>query len=134
MLIPANGSVGANDGALLSNDREMVVLFTWDGAATTVKDVDYVTWGTNFDNNSRADKTGVAGYQADTARNAQKPASLVLTDGGVGNVSIERCGIDNGETLSGGNGITGHDETSEDLGASFASQNTPSPGTKNACL
>jgi hypothetical protein len=30
--------------------------------------------------------------------------------------------------------MTGHDETSEDMGTSFKSQPSPTPGTKNACL
>jgi hypothetical protein len=134
MLIPPNGSVGDQDGQMLSNEREMVVLFTWDGSSPTVQDVDYVTWGTGFDDNTRIDKTGVSGYQPDTARGAQKPVLLGLVDGGTGNISIERCGIEDGETLSGGNGLTGHDETSEDFGTSFASQSAPSPGQKNSCL
>jgi hypothetical protein len=134
MLIPPNGSVGDKDGQLISNEREMVVLFTWNGSSATVQDVDYVVWGTAFDENTRIDKTGVAGYQPDTARNAQKPADLGLVEGGTGNLSLERCGIEDGETLSGGNGLTGHDETSEDFGVSFSSQSNPSPGQKNSCL
>jgi hypothetical protein len=134
MLIPTNGSVGDQEGQLISNDREMIVLFTWDGSATTVRDVDYVVWGTGFDDNTRIDKTTVSGYQPDTQRSAQKPAALGLVDGGTGNVSIERCAIETGEKLDSGNGLTGHDETSEDFGASFSSQFTPSPGTKNSCL
>jgi hypothetical protein len=137
MTIPKNGSVGNKSGSLISNDREMIVLFSWDGSASTVKDVDYVTWqaaGATFDDNTRIDKTSVSGYQADTARASQKPAvpSAAADAGAV--VAIERCGIENGETLSGGNGITGHDETSEDMGASFQPDSTPSPGTKNGCL
>ncbi len=66
MTIPTNGSVGSSAGALISNEREMIVLFSWDGSASTVKDVDYVTWGTTFDANTRIDKTGQAGYQNDT--------------------------------------------------------------------
>ncbi len=140
MAIPPNGSLGDQFGKLLSNSREMVVLFTWDGSASTVKDVDYVTWGSDFDDNSRADKTGVAGYQPDTARASQKPASTGFVadggapDGGGSNLSIERCAIEPGEKLSGGNGLTGHDETSEDLTTSFVATQNPTPGAKSVCL
>lgn len=134
MTIPANGSVGDKAGTLLTNDREMVVLFRWDGAATKVEDVDYVTWGTNFDDNTRIDKSGVAGYKPDTARTAQKPANPGMAGDGGASLAIERCALDKSEKLSGGNGVTGHDETSEDLGSSFKSTAAPSPGTKNTCL
>ncbi|MBK7580433.1 MAG: lamin tail domain-containing protein [Myxococcales bacterium] len=134
MLIPTNGSVGSQVGALISNDREMIVLFSWDGSASTVKDVDYVTWGTQFDANTRVDKTGVSGYQADTAAASQKPANQGVAGDGGASLAIERCKIESGEKTSGGNGISGHDETSEDMGASFKSQSAPSPGTKNSCL
>ena len=129
MLAPANGGIGDKSGTLLSNDREMVVLFHWDGVANVLEDVDYLTWGTMFDDNTRADKTGLAGYQPDTARASQKPAGAPPV-----NESTERCQADAAETLTDGNGITGHDETSEDLGTAFVPQATPNPGTKPACL
>jgi hypothetical protein len=115
----------------LSNDREMLVLFTWDGNTThTLKDVDYVTWGAMYDTGAtRVDKSAVSGYQPDTAEGSQKPAPAPALFH-----SIERCAKDSGEKLSGGNGLTGHDETSEDMGASFVDQPTPTPGVKNACL
>jgi hypothetical protein len=134
MLIPPNGSVGANAGALLSNDREMIVVFSWDGSAATVEDVDYVTWGTNFDDNTRLDKTGVAGYQPDTARSLQKSATQGVAGDGGATLAIERCSAEAAETQSGGNDLTGHDETSEDMTSAFVSQASPSPGTKNSCL
>jgi hypothetical protein len=132
MIAPTNGGIGDKSGSLLSNDREMVILFHWNGTVNTpVEDVDYVTWGTVFDDNTRVDKTGVAGYKADTARASQKSAVAPPAS-----ESIERCGpmLEQGEKLSGGNGITGHDETSEALDANFKPQMTPTPGVKNACL
>ncbi len=128
MNAPSEGSIGTVAG--LSNAREMVVLFRWDGdAAHLVEDVDYVTWGPDFDDNTRADKTGKATYKADTARASQKAAVAPKAT-----ESIERCGLETGEKLSGGNGLTGHDETSEDLAATFTVQAAPSPGAKNGCL
>ena len=130
MVAPALGGIGDKAGNLLSNDREMVVLFRWDGKSSTVEDIDYLTWGTAFEDATRADKTTVPGYAPDTPRAQQKPASAAPQG-----MSIERCNADEpGEKTSGGNGITGHDETSEDFGAAFAKPSTPSPGLKNACL
>ena len=45
-----------------------------------------------------------------------------------------RNSADEGTEATPGNGLTGHDETSEDMSASFKSAATPSPGTKNSCL
>lgn len=128
MLSTETGSITAMSN--LSNMREMLVLFTWSGdTADTLKDLDYVTWGATFEAGTRVDKTGVAGYQPDTAPDLQKGATAPSPT-----QSIERCSLETGEKTSGGNGITGHDETSEDLAASFKSTATPSPGKKNDCL
>jgi hypothetical protein len=129
VMIPTEaGSIA--DTSNLSNAREMVVLFNWDGTAGhNLKDVDYLTWGAMFEAGSRADKTGVGSYLADTAPANQKPAAAPTNF-----QSIERCAIETGEKLTGGNGISGHDETSEDLTSSFVVQTTPTPGVKNACL
>ena len=142
MIVPANGTVGSDVGKLLSNEREMVVLFAWDGSSAAVKDVDYVTWGDQFIDASRVDKTGVSGYQNDTARGSQTGADATFElEGGAPEAgpsaarSIERCdATEPGEVLSGGNGITGHDETSENFASSFSKQEVPTPGVKNGCL
>lgn len=128
MLTTEATSITAMSG--LSDAREMLVLFEWNGVPNTaLKDVDYVTWGATFEAGTRVDKTAVAGYKPDTAPASQlgavEPAPLQ---------SIERCSIEPGEKLTGGNGITGHDETSENFGKSFVLQPKPSPGVKNTCL
>lgn len=139
MLVPPNGTLGNKAGYLLSNDREMVILFKWDGSAATVQDIDYVTWGSEFEDATRVDKTGVSGYQGDTARASQKGAGTgfvpdaSVPDGGA-HLSIERCAIETGEKLSGGNGISGHDETSEDFATVFKGTQSPTPGIKGTCL
>jgi hypothetical protein len=127
LLETEDGSI--TDASNLSNSREMLVLFTWSGnTAEPLQDVDYVTWGMDFEDGTRADKTGVAGYQADTA-----PANQVGAPAPMATASIERCGPEVGETQMGGNGITGQDETSEDMSASFAVEAAPTPGVANVC-
>lgn len=130
MRVPANGSVGATFGSLITNSREMVILFRWSGStAAPVFDVDYVTWGPTFGDDTRVDKTGITGYLPDTARASQVPAPAPDTAG----QSVERCGVEVGERATGGNGVVGHDETSEQLGTSFRIQATPTPGRASSC-
>jgi hypothetical protein len=127
MLETEKGSI--TDASNLSNMREMLVLFAWTGnTADPLQDVDYVTWGSEVEAGSRADKTGVAGYQPDTAPGDQLGAPIPPAT-----ASIERCGPEVGETQSGGNGITGQDETSEDMSASFFAEAAPTPGVANVC-
>lgn len=129
-MVPTESGSIDDANVTLSDAREMLMLFKWNGTVgCPVQDVDYVTWGSTVDPGSRADKTGVPGYSADTA-----PASQ---DGAVAPgplASIERCALNSGETTTGGNGITGHDETSEDCGTSFVLLATPTLGVKNTCL
>ena len=129
MVVPANGSLGA-PGTLLSNDGEMAILFCWGGGAR-VFDVDYVSWDAdNTDANTHVDKSGLPGYANDTGLIAQADAPSPMMNG----ESIGRCdATEPGETLTGGNGLLGHDETSEDFAASFTVFATPSPGAINTC-
>lgn len=132
MVKPTGGDVGSAPGSMISNAREMLVLFTWDGdTSNPLQDVDYVTWGDTWEVGTRVDKTGVAGYQADTAGDNQLAATVPSTG-----AAIERCsmGTELDEKAAGGNGITGHDETSENLYWSFRLQVAPTPGEKNPCL
>lgn len=108
-------------GSGLANNGEMLILFSWDGASATVSDLDYVRWGTAPDS---VDKSQVAGYQPDTPVDSQ---SILATPNG--STSQQRCNNDEpGEAKEGGNGVIGHDETSEDLASAFAI-GTPSPRT-----
>ena len=100
MVGTATGSSGLTDG------DEMVVLFYWDGVGPTVADLDYLVYG---DTSDAADKTGVDGYQPDTAPADQLPAAAPG-----GGDSLNRCDLDEtGEAQAGGNGLDGADETSE---------------------
>ena len=109
----------------LTNSSEMVVLFVWDGSSDLVQDVDYLTWGGSTDN--FADKTGIAidgpdpdsdpsTYLPDTPTTSQLSIS---SDHGDGESFQRLSGTENDETSSGGNGLLGHNETSENFAASF---------------
>ena len=58
---------------------------------------------------------------------AQRPAPEASPE-----LSISRCSAESGETQSGGNGVSGHDETSENLTATFK-LTTKTPGAPNTC-
>lgn len=129
-------------GAGLSNDREVVVLFRWDGESDLVEDVDIVQWsnaGPNFFTVG-VHKTGVTidgpdpdavatTYLPDTPKQGQ---SLAYPGAHGFDLTVSRVDFNEGAELStGGNGITGNDETSEDLAQTWLG-NTPhsigSPG------
>jgi predicted extracellular nuclease len=119
-----SGSIDAASG--LSNGGEVVVLYHWDGATDLVEDLDYAVWG---DKAEAVDKTGVAidgpdpdtvatAYFNDTAIASQDVTSVASHI--IGN-SYTRIDKNEGtETMVSGNGLTGHDETSENLSATFA--------------
>ncbi len=117
------GSINNQGG--LSNSGEVVILYTWDGASDLVQDIDYGLWG---DRAEAVDKTGVSidgpdgdavasTYLADTAI----PSQDVISGGSHANGdSFQRVDFTEGvETQSGGNGLTGSDETSEDLSVTW---------------
>lgn len=120
----AGNFVGADGGSglgFLTNNGEEVVLYSWDGVSSTVRDLDYVIWGTGT--SYRVDKTNLAGYQPDTAILSQRPLGGTPS----ASTSWQRvCTNESAERKTGGNGVTGHDETSEDLDVSWALQ-TPTP-------
>ncbi len=140
--VPDMIPIDVSSGPTLSNSGEMIMLFYWDGSSDLVKDVDYVIWG---DKTEYVDKTGVSidgpdpdsdpsTYSADTDSLTQ---TTVDPDGGGGQPhsygkTAQRSGITEAtETLTGGNGITGNDETSEDMsvsGGSWTVDATASPG------
>ena len=111
MLDAVDGSSTKGTAAApkLHNTSETLVLFYWDGTSSMVKDVDYLLWG---DNSFAVDKSGISGYQSDTPVLSQSYMSVHNT-----NEKLIRAesASEGGETQSGGNGITGHDETSEPL-------------------
>mgnify|MGYP002638767752 FL=1 len=118
------GSINGQGG--LTNGDEVVIIYYWDGSSDLVSDSDYLLWGPSVPNEA-VDKTGItigsSTYAADTpiAEQAFGPSP------GYG-YSLGRVDMMEGmEILTDGNGITGHDETSEDLDMTF-SIGLPSPG------
>jgi DNA/RNA endonuclease YhcR with UshA esterase domain len=104
--LTSENTIGAAP-SYLDNVSETLILFYWDGSSSTVKDVDYLLWG----NRSYAiDKSGVSGYLNDTPIGQQQfmPSH---TDG----EKLQRISGEGTELQTGGNGITGHDETSENF-------------------
>lgn len=129
--------VGSSVG--LSN-REMVILFYWDGESDLIKDVDYVIWGDNT--SIFVDKSGVSidgpdpdnlesTYLNDTAVNLQNYfPTAPITGKSMGRISV----TENGETFLNGNGIYGHNETSEPIASNFELLQTPSPGATDLTI
>ncbi len=118
------GAINGQGG--FSNSGEVVILYHWDGATDLVQDLDYIVWG---DKAEAVDKTGVAidgpdpdiittTYFNDTAIASQDVTSTVSHLIGDSYTRIDK---DEGtETITAGNGVTGNDETSENLSATFA--------------
>jgi uncharacterized repeat protein (TIGR01451 family) len=127
-----SGSIYDQSG--LSNGGEVVILYYWDGQTDLVTDLDYAVWG---DKAEAVDKTGVSidgpdadvitsTYLGDTAISSQ---DVIASSSHASGSSWQRQDLTEGsETKTGGNGASGHDETSENLGTTW-SANTPSPNT-----
>lgn len=135
------GNAGAN--VSLTDAGEPMFLFRWDGQANPpqdlVTDVDIFGWGvvTGAGNNYMVSKTGQScdtpptgtptTFANDTAVATQEPRREPATTS-VQLRSLQRVNyLEAGETKTAGNGVGGHDETSEDWSANFES-GTPTPG------
>ncbi len=125
------GSINGQGG--LSDSGEVAVLYFWDGDSDLVTDVDYALWG---DKAEAIDKTGVSldGPDADSATSAYlDDTAIALQDviaagsHGGGN-AFQRIDFTEGtETQTGGNGVGGNDETSENLSVTWSSDDAPTP-------
>lgn len=139
------GATTPNPG--LTNAGEMVALFFWDGAADNVKDVDlFVAGAAPTAANNFVAKTAVDGPDVDTMTTAYAIDSAVppidMATDTPNATSYKRILLESGqETQAGtGNGITGDDETSENLRTTWDSQavmtnyTAPTPGAVPAAL
>jgi hypothetical protein len=136
MLGEGGGAIGAN--ASLTDGGEPVVLFFY-REGDLVSDVDYVFYGAQSVSNAVVDKTGLtsgsSAYLADTAAGAQRTAAAPGETG-----ALHRCHYaELGESAPPGNGLTSHDETSEDMATAFratasADERTPGgPAPSSVC-
>ena len=130
-----NGSAGIiGNSAGLTNNYETVVLFQWDGVSDLVSDVDIAWWGSN-----PAYKINKTGVSRDSGSDLDSDNHTYNTDGS-SYPPVHDAAHDSGksfkrilpldetdEVASGGNGITGHDETTENLSASWNFTSTADP-------
>lgn len=129
-------TVSSTGAATLTNTGEPVVLFYWDGTSDLVSDVDIVIAGDPSGANPLQDKSGVAidGPDADssTTAYATDARTMPTTAAPASGKSIKRIMLETGhETQTGGgNGLSGDDETSEQIGTTWDSTYTaPTPGS-----
>jgi hypothetical protein len=128
------GSINNQGG--LTNSDEVVILFYWDGLTDLVQDIDYLLYNTGspIPNDEAVDKTGVRIDGPDTGTDS----SMYLPDTPTANqmsapshnagFSVQRTDLTEGaQTMTGGNGINGADETSEDLNNTFVDTLAPTP-------
>ena len=101
------GSAFVNQN-ILGDDAEMLMIFKWDGISDIVQDVDYFIWGNTFE---AIDKTGIGAYLNDTPTANQTP----YYSHGQDSTYVRIIHSEDNEVHTGGNGITGHDETSENF-------------------
>ncbi len=130
------GLIDDGGGSLMTGGDEVVILYHWDGLSDLVGDVDYVIYDdTSPANNEQVDKTGVVidGPDVDTDESAYLPdtdigSQVPALGSNSAGVSSQRTDFSEGaQTASGGNGVTGADETSEDLNNTFTADLVPTP-------
>ncbi|NIR92661.1 MAG: lamin tail domain-containing protein, partial [Gammaproteobacteria bacterium] len=129
------GSIN-NQGALTNGDED-VVLYYWNGFSDLVGDVDYLIYDEgDMGINEQVDKTGVSidgpdpgtdstMYLPDTPIANQVPAPIDNTADGFSSHRIDFT--EGSQTTSGGNGVTGADETSENLDSTWTDNSVPTP-------
>ena len=113
MLDAVDGQSTIGPSPNLSDNYESLILFYWDGSSPIVQDVDYFVWGFA---QAGIDKSEVPGYLNDTPFNIQ--ANNILEAHVEEDSYVRKSTTENGESGPSsnnitGNGITGHDETSE---------------------
>lgn len=117
-VFPGSIRVGGGTAPTLTDNGESLVLYRWNGSTDLVQDADYMRWGT--DAAVAVNKTGVtvgaSTYLADTAAASQ---STVATTTAHGNAYARLSADEGTEGLSGGNGLNGHNETSENFTATW---------------
>ena len=104
----------------LSGSEEMLILFFWDGQTQIVKDVDYFLWG-DFDKGVFKSTTDGYSYD-DTVLENQNFIRSYLSSDFYDSLYVRNDINEAGENQNEGNGISGHDETSENFNLSWSIQ------------
>lgn len=123
---------GSNPSGTLSmaNNGECVGLVTWDGTGDRVADLDWVCWlTTTFIPDKDVDyPLGIDGPDADHESSwffEDRASGAPAPDAPQGS-AIHRTAVNEpGEIASGGNGVTGHDETSENWSGWIVADESP---------
>ena len=130
----AAGLGGGSNVPNLSDASESLVLYTWNGTSDLVQDLDFAFWGAST--SVLFDKTGVTvgtgTYQADTAVASQQAISAATLT--LGQSYMRDDAGEGTEKTSGGNGLTGHDETSENLGTTWGVAPVQAPARQPAAF
>ena len=127
------GSIN-NQGGFVDSD-EVIIVYYWDGLSDLVRDADYVIYDDDGQvPNEAVDKTGVSidGPDPDTLQSTYLPdtpisnqVSALSPENGYSSHRIDFT--EGNQIMGGGNGVTGADETSEDLNNTFTTNSLPSP-------
>jgi hypothetical protein len=111
---------------------EALILFQWDGISDRVKDVDILVWGSGtIPNKTGKSIDGIDGDASATAYLGDSASMTAAAAPGAGQV-LRRASFLLGDTAMnerklGGNGIYGHDETSESTSISWAVSTETAP-------
>ena len=113
MLDTEPGSIGFSTGKL-DDASDLLILFYWDtDSESLIEDIDYFLWGAY---QTPINKTGISTYQNDTTIESQ----LFFETEAETYYAYSRIGTDEvDEIQTGGNGINGHNETSENFRKSW---------------
>ncbi len=138
----ANGIFGPSaeldqipDTSDLVDTSSSLILYYWDQFSDLIDDCDIANWGPT--DTVRVDKTGASidgpdanadtsAFKADTATGSQDVISETAHE--EGNSYQREDNTEGAETKTGGNGMFGHDETSEDLSNTWSSDKAAAPG------
>jgi hypothetical protein len=126
-------AVEVNGTPRLTDGGASVILFRWDGASGLVGDVDIMVAGAPSLTNTLINKSGVMqnGMTYATDANTIQPQAAAP---GI-DQSTKRIKREDGQEANGGNGIAGHDETSEHTEITWDTQfGAPTPGAVPATL
>jgi hypothetical protein len=127
--------IGGAPGPSLTNAGEMVILFFWDGTSDLIRDVDLMIAGNAPTGpNTVGARAPVDGPDADSTPSSYAADGMTIGDMAAdtaGSETYARVAFESGAELQdgSGNGLTGDDETSEDIGTTWAIGATGTPGT-----